>query len=65
MDIAAPAEGEPASGPEEPGWEDKPRRASATEAPVLRANGFEWPLDWLLEWHGRSGSTSPACPSRS
>ena len=49
MDIAAPAEGEPASGPEEPGWEDKPRRASATEAPVLRANGFEWPLDWLLE----------------
>ena len=49
MDIAAPAEGEPASGPEEPGWEDKPRRASASEAPVLRAKGFEWPLDWLLE----------------
>ena len=49
MDIAAPAEGEPAAGCEEPGWEDKPRRESATDAPVLRAKGFEWPLDWLLE----------------
>ena len=34
---------------EEPGWEDKPRRDPATDAPVLRAKGFEWPLDWLLE----------------
>ena len=49
MDSAAPAEGEPASCPEEPGWEDPPLRESATEAPVLRAKGFEWPLDWLLE----------------
>ena len=49
MDSAAPAESEPAACPEEPGWEDKPRRGSATDAPVLRAKGFEWPLDWLLE----------------
>jgi hypothetical protein len=49
MDRAAPAEGEPASGPGEAGWEEPPRHHSATDAPVLRANGFEWPLDWLLE----------------
>ena len=49
MDSAAPAEGKPASGSGEPGWEDQPRHQSATDAPVLRANGFEWPLDWLLE----------------
>ena len=49
MDRAAPAEGEPASGPGEAGWEEPPRHHSATDAPVLRANGFEWPLDGLLE----------------
>ena len=49
MDSAAPAKSEPASCPEAPGWEDSPRRDSATDAPVLRAKGFEWPLDWLLE----------------
>ena len=49
MEIAASAEGEPASGHDESGWEDPPRRDLATDAPVLRAKGFEWPLDWLLE----------------
>ena len=49
MHIAAPADGQPAPRPEAPAWEDPPRRDSATDAPVLRANGFEWPLDWLLE----------------
>ena len=49
MDIAAPVEGEPASCREEPAGRNPPRRESATDAPVLRAKGFEWPLDWLLE----------------
>ena len=49
MDNAVPTTGEPASCPGEPGWEEPPRHPSATDAPVLRANGFEWPLDWLLE----------------
>ena len=30
-------------------WEDPPRRASASAAPVLAVDGFEGPLDWLLE----------------
>ena len=47
--IVALAEGEPAAGAEVPDWEYLPQRGSATDAPVLRAKGFEWPLDWLLE----------------
>ncbi len=32
-----------------PTWEDPPRRAPAGTAPVLSVDGFEGPLDWLLE----------------
>ena len=30
-------------------WENLPRLADATDAPLLSADGFEGPLDWLLE----------------
>ena len=30
-------------------WEDPPRAASPASAPVLAVEGFEGPLDWLLE----------------
>jgi segregation and condensation protein A len=30
-------------------WEDPPRASSAVSAPVLAVDGFEGPLDWLLE----------------
>ena len=30
-------------------WEDPPRRLPETTAPVLSVEGFEGPLDWLLE----------------
>jgi segregation and condensation protein A len=30
-------------------WDDPPRRADPDAAPVLAADGFEGPLDWLLE----------------
>jgi segregation and condensation protein A len=30
-------------------WEDPPRERSAAAAPVLSVDGFEGPLDWLLE----------------
>jgi segregation and condensation protein A len=30
-------------------WEDPPRAASAELAPILSVDGFEGPLDWLLE----------------
>ena len=30
-------------------WEDPPRAASTELAPVLSVDGFEGPLDWLLE----------------
>ena len=30
-------------------WDDPPRRASAGAAPVLAVDGFEGPLDWLLD----------------
>lgn len=37
------------SGPNTSGWEDPPRAASSTAAPVLTVAGFEGPLDWLVE----------------
>jgi hypothetical protein len=30
-------------------WEDPPRASSPEAAPVLAIDGFEGPLDWLLE----------------
>ena len=30
-------------------WEEPPRRAPSSKAPVLSVTGFEGPLDWLLE----------------
>ena len=38
-----------ASGPEPDDWEDPPRRRPETLSPVLTVEGFEGPLDWLLE----------------
>jgi segregation and condensation protein A len=35
--------------PDLSGWEDPPRRPSASAVPVLSVEGFEGPLDWLLE----------------
>ena len=35
--------------PEPDGWEDPPRRSLASAPPVLTVDGFEGPLDWLLE----------------
>ncbi len=32
-----------------PAWEDPPRTKSNHDAPVLTVDGFEGPLDWLLE----------------
>jgi segregation and condensation protein A len=49
--TAAPAQAAdgPAGSPGEADWEAPPRTAAATGAPVLSADGFEAPLDWLLE----------------
>ena len=38
-----------ASGPEPDDWEDPPRRPPASTSPVLTVEGFQGPLDWLLE----------------
>jgi segregation and condensation protein A len=35
--------------PDLSGWEDPPRRSPASTVPVLSVEGFEGPLDWLLE----------------
>jgi segregation and condensation protein A len=35
--------------PVDAGWQDPPRSAAPTDAPILSAEGFEGPLDWLLE----------------
>jgi segregation and condensation protein A len=45
-DIAT--EGSPAS-PEMSAWDDSPRPARTETAPILSVDGFEGPLDWLLE----------------
>ena len=37
------------SGPPSPAWDTPPRRPSAATAPTLAVDGFEGPLDWLLE----------------
>lgn len=47
---AAPAATlEPAAGQGEFAWEDPPRRPAPAASPVLAVDGFEGPLDWLLE----------------
>ncbi len=45
------ADGAPAAAvpPDLSGWEDPPRRPPASSVPVLSVEGFEGPLDWLLE----------------
>ena len=35
--------------PDTDGWEDPPRRLPEAWSPVLTVEGFEGPLDWLLE----------------
>lgn len=47
MSEIAPAA--PTVDPDAEPWEEPPRRAAPTLAPVLVAEGFEGPLDWLLE----------------
>ena len=37
------------SGPAPDDWEDPPRRSLVSASPVLTVDGFEGPLDWLLE----------------
>ena len=39
----------PDGGPDAFSWEEPPRCASPTSAPVLAVAGFEGPLDWLVE----------------
>jgi segregation and condensation protein A len=46
MDSAADVHG---ARPDLSGWEDPPRVARTDAAPVLSVDGFEGPLDWLLE----------------
>ncbi|MGI4802285.1 MAG: segregation and condensation protein A [Janthinobacterium lividum] len=46
MSEIAPA---PTADPDAEPWEEPPRRAAPTLAPMLVADGFEGPLDWLLE----------------
>ena len=48
-DAAALAADAPPARPHDPSWEDLTRPASRNDAPVLSAEGFEGPLDWLLE----------------
>jgi segregation and condensation protein A len=48
-DIATEAGESAGLVPEISAWEDPPRAASSDSAPVLAINGFEGPLDWLLE----------------
>jgi segregation and condensation protein A len=46
LDRAADGHG---ARPDLAGWEDPPRVARTDAAPVLSVDGFEGPLDWLLE----------------
>ena len=47
--AAALAAGSPPNNPEDTVWEDPPRSAAPSGAPVLSAGAIEGPLDWLLE----------------
>lgn len=48
--AAATPAASPAAAPGTTGWEDPPRaELSRTGAPVLAVNGFQGPLDWLVE----------------
>ncbi len=46
-ELAIPVRDGAAPRPE--AWEDPPRAVSDSAAPVLRVEGFEGPLDWLVE----------------
>jgi segregation and condensation protein A len=48
-DAGAPAEERVSERGTERPWEDPPRAAAPTDAPILSAEGIEGPLDWLLE----------------
>ena len=48
-DAGVPPEEAVAEGGTDRVWEDPPRVASPTDAPILSADGIEGPLDWLLE----------------
>jgi len=47
--VLDPAATVPPAAPELAAWEDPPRRPPGTTAPVLAVDGFEGPLDWLLD----------------
>ncbi len=47
--VLDPAATVPPAALEPAAWEDPPRRPPGTTAPVLAVDGFEGPLDWLLE----------------
>jgi segregation and condensation protein A len=49
MTEAAALEAPTTVAPDVTSWEDPPRSASSASAPVLSVEGFEGPLDWLLE----------------
>ena len=46
--VAVVAETGPVD-PQDDAWEDPPRAAAASSTPVLSVEGFEGPIDWLLE----------------
>jgi len=47
--VLDPAAAVPSAAPEPAAWKDPPRRPPGTTAPVLVVDGFEGPLDWLLD----------------
>ncbi len=49
IDSADPAAEESVQALAVPAWEDPPRVAPRDAAPILSVDGFEGPLDWLLE----------------
>ena len=49
MSASAPAPDAPSTDPKASAWEEPTRSAHQRGAPMLSAEGFEGPLDWLLE----------------
>ena len=48
-DDAASAVEAGSAGPTDANWQDPPKQAGPTNVPILSAEGFEGPLDWLLD----------------